>query len=60
MPSCGAPACENRSTTNSQKSFHRLPTKKDIREKWLAKIKRENILIVNKLPHACEKVSDRG
>jgi len=45
MPSCGAPGCVNRSANNPDKSFHHLPplTKRDLREKWLAKIKRKNI-----------------
>ena len=26
MPNCGAPGCTNRSTTNPEKRFHRLPS----------------------------------
>ena len=40
MPNCGAPGCTNRSTTNPEKRFRRLPSvsKKRMRDSWMAKI----------------------
>ena len=46
MPSCGAPGCVNRSNEHTDKSFHRLPnatSRKELREVWLLKIKRQII-----------------
>ena len=43
MANCGAPGCTNRSTTNPEKRFHRLPSvsKKRMRDSWMAKINRK-------------------
>ena len=43
MPSCYAYGCSDRSSTSSEITFHRLPSKNkrpSIRKKWLANIKR--------------------
>lgn len=45
MVACGAYGCKNRTETHPNLRFHELPceSKKELREKWIAKIKRENI-----------------
>lgn len=40
MVACGAHGCTNRTEKNPGLSFHVLPQNKDLREKWLANIKR--------------------
>jgi hypothetical protein len=52
MTNCGAPGCTNRSTIFPNKSFHRLPSeaRKELRKKWLNKIKRQ---IIPKVLYVC-------
>ena len=44
MPYCGAPGCNNRSETqkvDNVKGYHDVPNEGELREKWIAALKRE-------------------
>ena len=45
MVACGAHGCTNRTETHPHLKYHLLPSesKKELREKWLSKIRREKI-----------------
>ncbi|XP_046856134.1 THAP domain-containing protein 1-like [Xenia sp. Carnegie-2017] len=45
MPYCMVPGCNNcsKKTKGSEISFHRLPNDKNLRRKWLSRVRRENL-----------------
>ena len=58
MPSCAAFGCTNRSSQNKELRFHQIPGEgrdKQLRQRWLAKIRRACKLPKDKGFYICSK-----